>query len=365
MKATSKVPELMALLWLAAPGLLPAAPTADSPAAPKKGESTDGAETTATAELPLAQEQVLRKYQRFEEVLLRMSELTAAADPKRAALLRKAVGQSKDKLVGVQFDRLVDLLKRDRLAEAVTNQKEVEKDLKQLLDLLLSEQRGDRLKNERERIKEQIRRINELINKQQQLEGQTQGGADPKKLAPNQGKLGEQAGKLADDMKEAEAGGESKQDDQSNEDTGKPGDESKDQDAHSPEEKGDKKSSDDQKPPQEPQPGDSGQSPGKPPEGQQPPDQPPGQNHGEQSESDQPPTTRPLGSEFAKHRRRWTTRARSSKRPNGKAPRKIRSSPAASWKKPRPGWKRCSGNCAKRKSNAPWRCLKHAFAKCC
>src|SRR5487761_1198680 len=306
MKATSKVPELMALLWLAAPGLLPAAPTADSPAAPKKGESTDGAETTATAELPLAQEQVLRKYQRFEEVLLRMSELTAAADPKRAALLRKAVGQSKDKLVGVQFDRLVDLLKRDRLAEAVTNQKEVEKDLKQLLDLLLSEQRGDRLKNERERIKEQIRRINELINKQQQLEGQTQGGADPKKLAPNQGKLGEQAGKLADDMKEAEAGGESKQDDQSNEDTGKPGDESKDQDAHSPEEKGDKKSSDDQKPPQEPQPGDSGQSPGKPPEGQQPPDQPPGQNQGEQSESDQPP---PSDNEAARQRVREAQKA--------------------------------------------------------
>src|SRR5579885_3542988 len=174
-----------------------AAPLPDGPADESSSETAG-----ASAELPLSQEQVLKKYQRFEEVLLRMSELTAASDPKRAALLRKAVAQSKDRLIGVQFDRLVSLLKRDQLATAVTNQKEVEKDLRQLLDLLLSEQRADRLKSERERIKEQIRRINELINKQQQLEGQTQGGGNLKKLSEGQGKLGEQTGNLAEEMKD-------------------------------------------------------------------------------------------------------------------------------------------------------------------
>src|SRR6202012_5273015 len=95
-----------------------AAPLPDEPSAGKKSPPETAA---SSAELPLAQEQVLKKYQRFEEVLLRMSELTAASDPKRAALLRKAVAQSKDRLIGVQFDRLVNLIKKDQLATAVTN----------------------------------------------------------------------------------------------------------------------------------------------------------------------------------------------------------------------------------------------------
>jgi hypothetical protein len=200
MKTRSQIVLVFALAIQSS--VLLAAPLPVEPAAGEKNPEARDATSTA-AELPLAQEQVLKKYQRFEEVLLRMSELTAASDPK-------------------QFDRLVNLLKRDQLATAVTNQKDVEKDLRQLLDLLLSEQRADRLKSERERIKEQIRRINELINKQQQIEGQTQGGADLKKLAESQGKLGQQTGKLADDMKDATQQ-ESKKDDAENDEESKEG----------------------------------------------------------------------------------------------------------------------------------------------
>src|SRR5581483_597388 len=106
MNTRSQIVLVYALLvqssLLAAPLSLSAAPQADEPASEKSSP-----ETASSAELPLAQEQVLKK-----------SELTAASDPKRAALLRKAVAQSKDRLVGVQFDRLVSLLKRDQLATA-------------------------------------------------------------------------------------------------------------------------------------------------------------------------------------------------------------------------------------------------------
>ncbi|HVA45731.1 MAG TPA: hypothetical protein VNH11_05025 [Pirellulales bacterium] len=330
---------------LAVPSRLVLADPADEPPA-----RPEVAEPDKAAELPLSQEQVLRKYQRFEEVLLRMSELTAASDPKRAALLRKAVGQSKDKLIGVQFDRLVDLLKRDQLATAVTNQKEVEGDLKQLLDLLLSEQRADRLKSERERIKEQIRRINELINKQQQLQGQTQGSGDPKKLAPSQGKLGEQTGKLAEDMSDApDADSKSKKERKPSDDDSdrKSPDDQKDdrkddkeksgehadnrqqgqgQDGQ-PKDGGDEKSSgtekksekkpadeSEQKPadgksqsPQESKPADGQKSPGQPQEGGQPQQPPPGETPaGEQSQSDQPP---PSDSEAARQRVREAQQA--------------------------------------------------------
>jgi len=162
------------------------------------------AEPSSLDEFALAQEQIRGKYQRFEQVLLRMSELTAASDPKRAALLRKAVGQSKEKLIGLQLERVVEVLKQDRLANAVSQQSDLEQDLAGLLELLLTEQRSQKLKDEREKIKEQIRQLTELINKQQQLQGQTAGGADAERLAESQEKLKGQAHKLAEDMQEAE-----------------------------------------------------------------------------------------------------------------------------------------------------------------
>ena len=192
---------------------------------PSTGEAANSADAPAAEpdsldELSLAQEQIRGKYQRFEQVLLRMSELTAGSDPKRAALLRKAVGQSKEKLIGLQLERVVEVLKQERLANAVTQQTELEQDLAGLLELLLTEQRSQKLKDERERVKEQIRQLTELINKQQQLQGQTAGNADAKRLAEAQDKLREQAGKLAGEMEAAEsdskpkAGGEKDSDDQ-------------------------------------------------------------------------------------------------------------------------------------------------------
>ena len=59
-----------------------------------------------------------RKYKHLEDVLLRMAELSAANDPRRAALLKKAVAQSKDQLIAVRLDRLVELLGKDQLSRA-------------------------------------------------------------------------------------------------------------------------------------------------------------------------------------------------------------------------------------------------------
>jgi hypothetical protein len=188
-------------------------------------------------ELSLAQEQIRAKYQRFEQVLLRMSELTAASDPNRAALLRKAVGQSKEKLIGLQFERLVEVLKQERLANAVTQQNTLEEDLAGLLELLLTEQRSQKLKDERERVKEQIRRLTELINKQQQLQGQTAGDVDAKRLADDQEKLRQQTGKLAGEMAPDENGGKPKPGDQSeaeSQDQGKPQGKAKSSDGGKP-----------------------------------------------------------------------------------------------------------------------------------
>lgn len=214
----------------AVPGAVDAVP-------PSSKTSTGDA---SAGELALSQEQVERKYRRFEQVLLRMSELTSGSDPKRAALLRKAVARGKDKEIGTQIAQLVDLLKHDQLAGAAGRQQAVEQDLAQLLELLLSEQRGERLKNERERIKQQIQRVNELIKRQQQLQGQTESGGDAKKLSEGEAKLADQTGKLADEMKDPnESQPPAKQTPAKNGDTD-------DQEGESTEKDGQSKESDDQ-----------------------------------------------------------------------------------------------------------------------
>ncbi|MHB8902366.1 MAG: hypothetical protein ACYC6Y_26705, partial [Thermoguttaceae bacterium] len=58
------------------------------------------AEAAAPAgDLAERQRLVAEKFERLEQILLRMSELTAASDPGRAALLTKAVAESKERLI--------------------------------------------------------------------------------------------------------------------------------------------------------------------------------------------------------------------------------------------------------------------------
>ena len=133
-----------------------------------------------------------------------MAELGAATDPRRAALLKKAVAQSKDELIAVRLDRLVDLLDKDQLSRALENQTEVDRDLRGLLELLMSENRAKRIESEKARIREYLKRISGLIKQQKDIQGRTAGGDDPKRLSGEQGKVAEKTGQLAADVKKNE-----------------------------------------------------------------------------------------------------------------------------------------------------------------
>jgi len=164
------------------------------------------AEATAADTLALEQQRVSDRFKRCEEVLLRMAELSAGTDPRRAALLRKAVAQSKERLIGIQLESLVELLKKDQLARAIENQTAVEKDLQALLDLLLSENRAKRLESEKARIREYLKRLAALINQQKGIQGRTAGGGEPKALAGEQARVADKTGGLAKDIKSSEEG---------------------------------------------------------------------------------------------------------------------------------------------------------------
>jgi hypothetical protein len=146
-------------------------PAAESPPAKPAAEKSPAAEevkpqATAVDALLLRQEQTADEFRRFEAEVLRMAEVLGATEPERAALLRKAVAQSKERLVAMQFDRVTESLKKDQLSEAITGQGEVVQELKSLLELLLSENRARRLESEKARIREYLKRIGVLLKEQ-------------------------------------------------------------------------------------------------------------------------------------------------------------------------------------------------------
>jgi len=159
-------------------------------------------EANAEGRLTAQQQQVGEKFRELEKLLLRMAELTAPTDPRRAALLRQAVTQSKDRDIDHQFEQLVELLKQERLSLVVKSQGEVQQDLAKLLELLLSEDRSKRIESEKERIREYLKRVNKIIKDQKGIQTETARQGDPRKLAERQSDLSDKTGELAGDLEQ-------------------------------------------------------------------------------------------------------------------------------------------------------------------
>ncbi len=170
-------------------------------------ENTTATKASSTSEEknPLAAEQkrIAQQYDHFEQVLLRMAELTATTDPDRAALLRRVVAQSKKHLVGPQFRETTERLSEGKLSQAIESQEGLRKDLHALLVLLQSENRQKELEARREQLRRQLKKLNRLIGRQRQLRRQTERTDRPKDLAKPQAKLADQTGRLSQSMSEA------------------------------------------------------------------------------------------------------------------------------------------------------------------
>lgn len=159
-----------------------------------------------TDELALKQGQLADKYARLEELMLKLSTLEASENPRRAALLQRAVQQSKERLTKTQLEAVAALLEKNQLKKAIDGQATAQTDLKALLELLMSEDRGERIKGEKERIREYLKEVERLIRLEKSLQGQTDGISDPKKLAQEQGNIAGRTGELVKKIKEQEEG---------------------------------------------------------------------------------------------------------------------------------------------------------------
>ncbi len=163
-------------------------------------------ESAAKHDLAAEQEQIAEKFQHLEKVLLRMAELNQADDPRRTALLKKAVRLSGDRLIELQFEQLAELLSSEQFSRAMENQKDLHGDLQAMLKLLLSENRQQRVRAEKARVRNYLKRINRLIKQQKDVQGRTEHSENPGELSDQQGQLADKAGELSKDIKQNEEG---------------------------------------------------------------------------------------------------------------------------------------------------------------
>ena len=181
---------------------------------------------SGAVDLALKQSQLADRYRQLESLLLKMAEYDSSNNPRRAALLRQALSNGKERRIGGQLDELVKLFQREQLQRAVDGQTAVQSDLKALLDLLLSEDRPDRLKNEQARVRNYIKKLDRLIRQQRSVQGRTEAREVGERISKDQGRIADQTEELGGEIDEAE--GTSQQADQSSSsDISEPGNDDK------------------------------------------------------------------------------------------------------------------------------------------
>ncbi len=186
-------------------GVLVALLVAISPFAACGDETPEpDAAASPVVDLAVKQGQLADKYKRLEAMMLKMAEYDASDNPRRSALLKQALAKSKDRHIALQMETLVKLFQQEQLQRAMDNQSGVRADLQVLLDLLLSENRPDRLQNEQARLRRYIKELDRIIRIQKAVQGRTEGGDNVKKLAQEQEQVARRTGQLGKEIDETE-----------------------------------------------------------------------------------------------------------------------------------------------------------------
>ncbi len=154
-----------------------------------------------TDELAYQQSQLADHYKRLEMLIAKMAEVDALNNPGRSALLRQALKRAKDKHIGLQLNVLVKLLTDQKLSRAVEGQREVSTDLENLLDLLLSESRPQRLQSEQARVRKYIKDVERLLRQQRGVTARTETDRKAEELGEEQARIADRTGKLAETIR--------------------------------------------------------------------------------------------------------------------------------------------------------------------
>ncbi|MEX2310464.1 MAG: hypothetical protein WD738_23050 [Pirellulales bacterium] len=232
-------------------------------------QSTDAQQSAAGGELSVEQARLADRFKRLEEVVGRLAELSGSTDPRRARLLRQAIAQSREQDINVRFESIVKLLEDERLSAAATNQTDLQKELDELLTLLLKADRDKELASERDRVRQYLKEVARLIRLQKGIRARTEGGDELRPLSEDQQRVASDTGKLSGNIDETEGDKKPEPDNQSETKDGQSPDESKPADSAKPADSESGKPSAGE--PSESQPGDgkpSNSQPSQPSQGQ-------------------------------------------------------------------------------------------------
>jgi hypothetical protein len=172
------------VVWLMPAMAWTAAPAADQPPS-----------------LAVREQQLLQQFRDLERSFLRLADLLAGSDPRRATLLRSVFAQAREAEVGDRLDTIVALLEKNQLLKAGSGQSDAIDRMKELLALLEAGDADKSLASTKEEVRQFIARVSKLIAKQRGLEGATESGSDgEERLAARQEMLAEETRDLAGDI---------------------------------------------------------------------------------------------------------------------------------------------------------------------
>ena len=157
--------------------------------------------TTSEADaLARRESDLLRQYLELERSFLRLADLLATTDPRRAAVLRDAFDRARDAEMGDRLGAIVTLLEEGQLLKAGASQEGAIEQFRGLLDLLEEGGQDRRLSETKQELRRFLGRVTKLIARQRDIEGSTEAGADEDRTAARQREAAEEADGLADEM---------------------------------------------------------------------------------------------------------------------------------------------------------------------
>ncbi|MCA9190858.1 MAG: hypothetical protein KDB03_03810 [Planctomycetales bacterium] len=157
-------------------------------------------DSASVKELAGQQNNTAERYGRLEALLLRSAQLEAVENPSRAALLQQAVQLGKQAQLAELMVKAASNLESKQYTEAIERQKATAEGLARVLALLQSENREQRIREQRDEIRRWIEETDRLLRLQSSLRGRTEGGQDEQAAAADQGKLIDKASEISSQL---------------------------------------------------------------------------------------------------------------------------------------------------------------------
>lgn len=164
------------------------------------GRAADPPAVTDAEGLAQRESDLLRQYLELERSFLRLADVLATTDPRRAAVLRDAFEEARGAALGDRLSAIVKLLEGGQLLKAGASQEGAIEQFRQLLDLLEEGGQDRKFADTKQELRAFLGRVTKLIARQRDIEGSTESGGDAERNAARQREAAEEAGGLAADV---------------------------------------------------------------------------------------------------------------------------------------------------------------------